>query len=230
MASYLIIGASSGIGLETARQLKSEGHVVYGTYRSHEPEEGLFDKMYHWSHSDSIPDVSDLPDTLHGLVYCPGNIKLLPFARIQPDVWVSDYELQVLGAVRWIQTVLPRLKVSGGASIVLYSTVAVGVGMNFHSLVGASKGAVEGLVRSLAAELAPTMRVNSIAPSLTDTPLAASLLNTEEKKSAAAQRHALKRVGRPQDIAALTSFLLSDKASWITGQVIGVDGGMSSIK
>ena len=125
---------------------------------------------------------------------------------------------------------LPRLKKSGNASIVLFSTVAVQSGLPFHTQVAASKGALEGLTKALAAELAPTIRVNCIAPSLTDTPLAASLLNTEQKKEAIALRHPLKRIGTAGDIANMASFLLSPKASWITGQILHVDGGMSSLK
>ena len=136
----------------------------------------------------------------------------------------------MIGAVKLIQAVLPRLKKSGNASIVLFSTVAVQTGLPYHTQVAASKGAIEGLTKALAAELAPTIRVNCIAPSLTDTPLAASLLNTEQKKEANALRHPLKRIGTTEDIANMAAFLLSQKASWITGQILHVDGGMSSLK
>ena len=129
-----------------------------------------------------------------------------------------------------IQAALPKLKDSDNASIVLFSTVAVQSGLNFHSLVASSKGAIEGLTRALSAELAPKIRVNCIAPSLTDTPLAASLLNTDQKKEANALRHPLKRIGTATDIANMAEFLLSDKSSWITGQILHVDGGMGSIK
>ena len=126
--------------------------------------------------------------------------------------------------------VLPRLKKSENASIVLFSTVAVQTGLPFHTQVSASKGAIEGLARSLAAEYAPAIRVNCIAPSLTDTPLAASLLNTDQKKEVNALRHPLKRIGTTADIANMAAFLLSEKAGWITGQILHVDGGMSSLK
>jgi len=125
---------------------------------------------------------------------------------------------------------LPRLKKSENASIVLFSTVAVQTGFNFHSQVAVSKGAIEGLSRSLAAEFAPKIRVNAIAPSLTDTGLASKLLSSEEKKQANAERHPLKKIGTPKDIAEMAVFLLSEKANWITGQILHVDGGMSSIK
>jgi NAD(P)-dependent dehydrogenase (short-subunit alcohol dehydrogenase family) len=139
-------------------------------------------------------------------------------------------KIQVVGAVRVIQQVINKLKQSDNASIVLFSTVAVQTGFNFHSLVSASKGAIEGLTKALAAEFAPKVRINCIAPSITDTPLAGNLLNTPEKKEANAQRHPMKRVGEANDIAQVAAFLLSEKASWITGQIFHVDGGMSALK
>ena len=153
-----------------------------------------------------------------------------PFARIQPSDFLQDFNLQVGGAVKVIQAALPALKNSGSASIILFSTVAVQLGLNFHTQVAASKGAIEGLTKALSAELAPNIRVNCIAPSLTNTPLAASLLNSEQKMEANAQRHPLKRVGTVNDISEMACFLLSDKSNWITGQILHVDGGMSSIK
>ena len=231
MATYLIIGASSGIGASLAKQLIAEGHQVYGTFHKTTipPSEGLA-KWQSLNVLDENPDFSFLPDVIDGLVYCPGAVNLKPFARIKPDDFLSDYQLQVIGAVKVIQACLPKLKNSAQASVVLFSTVAVQTGFNFHSLVSASKGAIEGLTNALAAEFAPKIRVNCIAPSITDTPLAAALLNTDEKKEANAQRHPLKKIGRPEDLANLASFLLSEKSSWITGQVIHADGGMSNLK
>jgi NAD(P)-dependent dehydrogenase (short-subunit alcohol dehydrogenase family) len=177
---------------------------------------------------DDFSELDFVPDTLDGLVYCPGSINLRPFVRIKPEQFIEDYNLQVMGAVKTFQAVIPRLKKSKGA-IVMYSTVAVQTGFNFHSMVAASKGAIEGITRSLAAELAPDIRVNAIAPSITDTPLAAKLLSSEDKKEANAQLHPLKKIGLPEDIAEMAAFMLSDKSSWITGQIIPVDGGKSSI-
>jgi NAD(P)-dependent dehydrogenase (short-subunit alcohol dehydrogenase family) len=231
MATYLIIGASSGIGKELASELSREGHTVFGTYHRNKPGPGEDAVNYH--HLDVLQDKIELdflPPSIDGIAYCPGSINLKPFARIKSSDFVDDFQLNVAGAIKVIQTVLPRLKQSGSPSIILFSTVAVQLGLNFHSMVSASKGALEGLTRALAAELSPTIRVNCIAPSLTDTPLAASLLNTDEKKEANAQRHPLKKIGKTEDIAAMASFLLSPKAGWITGQVIHVDGGMSTIK
>ena len=135
-----------------------------------------------------------------------------------------------MGAIAVIQKLLPNLKQAETSSIVLFSTVAVQTGMGFHASIAASKGAIEGLARSLASEFAPKIRVNCIAPSLTDTPLAERLLNSPEKREASAARHPLKAIGAPADIASAAAFLLSDQASWMTGQILHIDGGMSSVR
>jgi NAD(P)-dependent dehydrogenase (short-subunit alcohol dehydrogenase family) len=172
-----------------------------------------------------------LPPTLDGVVYCPGSIRLRPLARLTEEEFVEDFQLNLLGAVKVIQGCRKALrKAEAGASIVLFSTVAVQTGMPFHASVASAKGAVEGLTRSLAAELAPHIRVNAVAPSMTDTPLAAALLADDAKRKAAADRHPLKRVGSPEDIASVAVFLLGEESSWITGQVVGVDGGMGPIR
>jgi len=231
MQNVLIIGASSGIGKELTRKLIFSGIRVYGTYNTRTiPSEEGNGSFYPLQVMDEGITFDFLPDTLDGLVYCPGSVVLKPFSRIKPEEFVDDYKLQVVGAVKVIQACLPRLKNSDQGSVVLFSTVAVQTGFNFHSLVSSSKGAVEGLTKALAAELAPKIRVNCIAPSITDTPLAAGLLNSPEKREANAQRHALKRIGSPIDIANMALFLISSQASWITGQVFHVDGGMSSVK
>jgi 3-oxoacyl-[acyl-carrier protein] reductase len=156
---------------------------------------------------------------------------LKPFQRLASADFQRDFEINLLGAVKVIQGCLKRLKKSPtGASVILFSTVAVKVGMPFHASVASAKGAVEGLMKSLAAEFAPRIRVNAIAPSLTDTPLAASLLSSDDRRKASADRHPLKRIGSPQEIAGLAQHLLSDEGSWITGQVFHVDGGMSSLR
>jgi len=231
MKNYLVIGASSGIGRELASLLNHQGHKVYATYRNTPVHDKIAGVEYHFldvTEETLNPDF--LPEKLDGLAYCPGTINLKPFLRVKPEDFIADFNLQVLGAVKVIQAVLLGLKKAESASVVMFSTVAVRMGFNFHSLVSTSKGAVEGLARSLAAEFAPKIRVNCIAPSITDTPLASALLNSDAKREANAQRHPMKRVGSVSDIAQMAAFLLSDKSGWITGQVYGVDGGISSLK
>ncbi|KAA3630389.1 MAG: SDR family NAD(P)-dependent oxidoreductase [Bacteroidetes bacterium] len=230
MKNFLIIGASSGIGKQLAIQLAEKGQNVYGTYHETPVDQSNSTINYYpLNVLDEAPDLSFLPDEIHGLAYCPGSINLKPFKRIKPAAFTEDFNLQVTGAIKVLQAILPRFS-KQGASIVFFSTVAVQQGFNFHSQVATSKGAIEGLTRALAAELAPKVRVNCIAPSLTDTPLAARLLNTPEKVEANAQRHPLKKVGTPADIANAAEFLLQDNSSWMTGQILHVDGGMSTVK
>ncbi|MEA5401272.1 SDR family oxidoreductase [Arcicella sp. DC2W] len=228
--NILIIGASSGIGEATAQILNKQGFNVYSASRT-APSVATA-KHFTWDALNPDNTVfNELPDVLDGVVYCPGTINLKPFTRLNQDDFKTDFQINVLGAVSVIQNVLPRLKKSNTASIVLYSTVAVKIGMGFHASVASSKGAIEGLTRSLAAEFASNkIRVNCIAPSLTETPLAKNLLSSEEKKEASNKRHPIGRFGNVLDIASMTSFLISDDASWITGQVLNIDGGMSSIK
>lgn len=231
MKNYFIIGGSSGIGQEITKRLASKENKIYATYNSNKPENTLSNVHYNQLNVlQDDPDLEFLPDNLDGLVYCPGSINLKPFRRIKPYDFFDDYKLQVVGAVRLIQSCFKKLRSENGASIIMFSTVAVQQGFNFHSQVSASKGAIEGLTRALAAELAPNIRVNCIAPSLTETPLSAGLLNSDQKKEANAQRHPLKRIGSTEDIAAMAEFLLSEQSNWITGQIMHVDGGMSSIK
>ncbi len=231
MKNYLIIGGSSGIGKALVAQLASEGHQVYATYHSTEVTNATAGVQYHpLNVKDETLNLDFLPDTLDGVAYCPGSINLLPFARIKPKQFTDDYDLQVLGAIKVLQAVQKKLKAASNASVVFFSTVAVQTGFAFHAQVAASKGAIEGLTRALAAEFAPSIRVNAIAPSITDTPLAGRLLNSDDKKDKNAQRHPLKKIGTPDNIAQTAAFLLSDKANWMTGQIIHVDGGMSSVK
>lgn len=232
MKNILIAGAGKGIGLATATQISQQANLFTISRNLTEPLAALNTKFYKLDlSSDSLDTLNDLPDTLHGLVYCPGSINLKPFNRLTPQDFLNDFQQNIVGAVNLIQKVLPALKKAEGASIVLYSTVAVKAGMPFHASIAAAKGAVEGLSRSLAAEFAASrIRVNVVAPSLTDTPLASALLNTPEKKEAAGKRHPLQRVGTAEDMAKLTNFLLSDDSGWITGQVIGADGGLGSLR
>lgn len=231
MATYFIVGGSSGIGRQLVNQLSESNHTVYATYCKNEITRATDNLFYSYLNVlDENNNFDFLPETIDGLVYCPGSINLRPFERIKPVDFLSDFNLQVVGAIKIIQALLPRMKKSTNASIVVLSTVAVQTGFSFHSQVSASKGALEGMTKALAAEFAPSIRVNCIAPSLTDTPLSASMLNSDQKKQANAQRHPLKRIGTTEDIAQLTEFLISEKSSWITGQIIHVDGGMSTLR
>lgn len=227
MARYLIIGASSGIGLSLA-ELLSESHEIINISRS----ESSFSHPNFTQFSLDVQDEStEFPaiDGIDGLVFCPGSINLKPFHRLSMDDFSRDWNLNFLAAVKVLQYYYPSMKKSGKASVVVFSTVAVQRGMPFHASVAGAKGALEGLTRSLAAEWAPVIRVNAIAPSLTDTPMAQALLNTDAKKQSSIDRHPLKRVGTPKDSAEATAWLLSDASSWVTGQVLHVDGGLSVI-
>lgn len=231
MKNYLIAGGSSGIGLALVNKLSADGHQVIVVSRSGDSLVGLPGVTHLPKNlvTDELAE-SELPTSLDGVVYCPGSINLKPFRSLKPDAFLEDFQINVLGAVKVLQASQKALKNAENPSVVLFSTVAVGQGMPFHASIAAAKGAVEGLARSLAAEWAPAIRVNCIAPSLTDTPLAARLLASDEKKEAAGARHPLKRVGTADEVASLAHFLLSENSGWMTGQVIGMDGGMSSLK
>jgi NAD(P)-dependent dehydrogenase (short-subunit alcohol dehydrogenase family) len=231
MRNYLIIGGSSGIGASIVAKLaESREDKVLATYFSNATQDSDNVQFFHYnSMIDNIANY-DLPDEIHGFVYCPGAIMLKPFKRLTEQGVIDDFKLQVIGAMNTIQAILPNLTAAKNASVVLFSTVAVQQGFNFHAQVAMSKGAIEGLTKSLAAEFAPVIRVNCIAPSLTDTPLAEQLLSSEEKRKANADRHPMKQIGTADDSAELAVFLLSEKSKWMTGQIIHIDGGMSSIK
>jgi NAD(P)-dependent dehydrogenase (short-subunit alcohol dehydrogenase family) len=222
--NVVIIGGNSGIGKSVVEKLEKEGANIFTYSRS-----GAIGRQL--DVREDFEKIEGLPESIDGLVYCPGTINLKPFHRFTLEEFRNDYELNVLGAVKVLQACLKALKKSGSASVILYSTVAVSIGLGFHSSISSAKGAVEGLAKSLAAEWATSkIRVNVVSPSLTDTPLALNLLGTDEKKEASNKRHPLGRYGQPEDIASATIFLLSEESSWMTGQVLHLDGGISSIK
>ena len=227
MKTTLIIGATSGIGKALAQKLTSQNEQVISISRT---TTDLINTKHYTHDILSDAELPKIEGAIDGIVYCPGSISLKPFRAIKQQDYKNDFELNVLGAIKCIQAYTANLQLSKNASIVLFSTIAVQMGMPFHSSVAISKGAIEGLTKSLAAEFSPKIRVNCIAPSLTNTPLADKLINTPEKLEASNNRHALKRIGDPMDIANTAEFLLSENSSWITGQVIHVDGGMSTIK
>ena len=231
MKNYLIIGGSSGIGASIVEKLSTDEDLsITSTYFSKAVEDFSNVKFFHYNAEVDKLAYQDLPEEIHGFVYCPGAIVLKPFKRLTEQGVMDDFRLQVVGAMNAIQSILPNLNAAQNASIVLFSTVAVQQGFNFHAQVAMSKGAIEGLTKSLAAEFAPAIRVNCIAPSLTDTPLSERLLNSEEKRKSHADRHPMKEIGSASDSAELAIFLLSQKSKWMTGQIIHMDGGMSSIK
>lgn len=223
--NIVIIGGNSGIGKAIVGSLKARGANNLYLYSSSEQGDTHLDV------TKDFESIKGLPEEIHGLVYCPGSIHLKPFHRFTIADFHQDLEINLIGAVRVLQACYKSLKKSKNASVILFSTVAVQSGMSFHTSISSAKGALEGLGRSLAAEWAPSnIRVNLVAPSLTDTPLAKQLLGTEDKQEASSKRHPLGRYGKPEDIASAAVYLLSDEASWMTGQVMHVDGGMSSVK
>ncbi|MDA9555032.1 SDR family oxidoreductase [Pelobium sp.] len=230
--NYLVVGGSSGIGLALVKKLVASGHQVFSASR----QKGDLPNGVNYIPFDVLGDLeslkNQLPDTfLDGLAYCPGTINLKPFGRLTEDDFLHDYKVNVLGAVKVIQLVINKLKASGNGSIVLFSTVAAQTGMGFHTSIASAKGAIEGLTVSLAAEFALTkVRVNAIAPSLTETPLAQNLISTPERKEASNKRHPLGRIGTAEELAEAADFLLSPNSSWMTGQILKIDGGMSSIR
>lgn len=226
--NILLIGGSSGIGLSLVNQI-SQDHNVYVACRSNNSLPENVNYINYDVLNDEL-DSSSLPETIDSFIYLPGSINLRPFKSLSIESFKEDLEINFIGLIKSLKSVLKNLTASNSASIVLFSTVAVQRGMPFHSSVSSSKGAIEGLAKSLAAELSPKIRVNVIAPSLVNTPLANRFLNNDLKIEKSANRHPLKRIGSASDIANLTDYLISDKSSWITGQIIAVDGGLSTIE
>lgn len=237
LAKYLIYGGNGGIGRAIARSLREDGHELHLVGRD---AQALADGAAELDAAYSVADVtkarqiaraaSDAGDDLAGLVYAVGTINLKPLARLTEDDFLADFRLNAMGAALAVQASLGALKAGQGGSVLLFSTVAARQGFAAHASVAMAKGAVEGLVRALGAELAPKVRVNAIAPSLTRTPLAAPMLGSEQMAKAIAGMHALPRIGAPEDMAGLARLLLTDAGGWITGQVIGVDGGRSTLR
>lgn len=226
--NILLIGGSHGIGLETVKILDNDHNVIVAS-RSLDTLKDLnvkhlkFDVL-----NDKTADL-DLPERLDGLVYFPGSINLKPFKMLKLQDFEAEMQLNFFSLVKVVQALVPKLKKSENPSLVFFSSVAAKLGMPFHTSVAAAKAAVEGFAKALAAEYAPQFRVNVVAPSLTNTGLAGKILSSEDKKSKMDARHPLKRIGEPADIANVVVFLLSEKSSWMTGQIIGMDGGLSAI-
>tara|TARA_S200000501_G_scaffold377579_1_gene436502 strand:+ start:3221 stop:3922 length:702 start_codon:yes stop_codon:yes gene_type:complete len=227
--NILIIGGSSGIGASLTKQLALD-YNVYAASRNPEKVSGVeFTPIRLDVISETIA-LDQLPGRLHGFVYTPGSINLKPFKGLREAIFLEDFSINVLGAIKNLQIVTPLLQATENASVVFFSTVAVQMGMPFHSSVATAKGALEGLTRSLAAEWAPKIRVNAIAPSLVHTPLAERFLNNEVKAAKVNERHPLKRVGTAEEIANAAAYLLSDDSSWMTGNILQLDGGIGNVK
>ncbi|MCJ7466632.1 MAG: SDR family oxidoreductase [Maribacter sp.] len=224
--NIVMIGGSHGIGLQIVQELMAD-YEVYVASRSLGALEGLNVNHITFDAVTGTFMTKELPNEIDGFVYCPGSINLKPFKMMSLDTFKEDMQLNFFSLLNVVKEIVPKM--TKGGSMVFFSTVAVGTGMPFHTSIAAAKGAIEGFARSLAAEYAPNMRVNVIAPSLVDTPLAGRLLSSESKRELLSQRHPLKRIGEPADIANLAVFLLSDKSSWMTGQVIKVDGGIGTL-
>jgi NAD(P)-dependent dehydrogenase (short-subunit alcohol dehydrogenase family) len=230
METYLVIGGSSAVGKSIISELLLKGNMVCATFNDTNIEivhENL--KTIKWETSEEWNKENVLTDTIDGIVYCPGMITLKPFHRFKTEDFLRDLDVQVFGAIRVIQGALEQLMKSSNASIVLISSIAVQRGFPFHSMIGVSKGAIEGLIKNLAAEYAPKIRVNGIAPSIIDSKMTSRILNNKIKRENIAENHPLKRIGRPDDIGKMASFLLSKDSSWISGQIIPVDGGKSNL-
>ena len=224
--NILLIGGSHGIGLTMAKTLSNDHQVIIASRTN----EGLNEIGVQHIPFDALTDDLDtslLPEEIHGFAYCPGSINLKPFKMMSLDTFQEDMQLNFFSMVKVVKQIIPRM--AEGSSMVFFSTVAVGMGMPFHTSVAAAKGAIEGFAKSLAAEYAPKLRVNVVAPSLVDTPLASRLLNNDRKREMMATRHPLKRVGEASDIANIAVFLLSENSTWMSGQIVGVDGGMSTL-
>ncbi len=234
----LILGATGGVGEALARRLASQGRPLFLAGRDPAALQDLADELgAAWGIAD-ILDPASLAATvkaaapfggLSGLAYCVGSIDIKPLDRSRPEDFLQAFQINALGAALSVQAARAAL-ISGKGAVVLFSTVAVGQGFPNHSITAAAKGAVEGLVRSLAAELAPDVRVNGVAPSLTRTRMAAALLGNEAVASGIARLHPIPRLGDADDTAAAAAFLMGPEAGWITGQILGVDGGRSALR
>ncbi|MBL7473194.1 SDR family NAD(P)-dependent oxidoreductase [Robertkochia sediminum] len=224
--NILIIGGSHGIGREVVRMMHKD-YQIFTACRTEGELNSLPVQYQEYDVLNDSPDALQLPEEIHGFVYCPGSINLRPFKMLSEKDFREDMEVNFFA----LTCILPKVlaKMQEGSSMVFYSTVAVQTGMPFHTSVAAAKGAIEGFARALAAEYTPKIRVNVIAPSLTDTPLAERLLNNDGKKQKMSERHPLKSVGTAEDMAKMTTFLLTDDSRWITGQVFKVDGGISAL-
>ena len=226
MKTILVVGGSRGIGKEVVKKLLPENKVVSISREASDLDHENLTQIELDAVKGELPEL----DEVDGLVYCPGTINLKPFSRLSEEDFLNDFEINVLGAVRVLKAYEKALKKSDQASVVLFSTVASDMGMTFHASVAISKSGVEGLAKSLAAEWAPKIRVNVIAPTITDTTLASKILRNDAIREKMKERHPLKKILDPTEVAELAVYLLSNASRSITGQVLKMDAGMLSIK
>ena len=238
MKKVVIFGATGGMGSAIASRLFDEGCELHLAGRNESQLKEMADK---YDAGFSVGDVNDsalfdkiaedVGEELAGLVYAVGTMNLKSLQRLTPDEMLKDFRVNALGAAQAVQSLLPALKNnSESASVLFFSSIAVEQGFKMHASISMAKGAISGLTRALAAELAPKVRVNAIAPSLTKTPLSEGMLSNEKMVEAIAKMHAMPRLGEPEDMAAMAAFLISEKSNWITGQIFGVDGGRSTLR
>jgi NAD(P)-dependent dehydrogenase (short-subunit alcohol dehydrogenase family) len=230
MKTYLIVGGTSGIGLETVKILCENNKLIVFSRKNELTLDNENIKYYQVDVTKDLNEFPEISESLNGLVYLPGTITLKPFQNLKLEDFQYDMEINFYGAIKTVKKYLNNLKTSQKASIVLFSSVAAQTGMPYHSSISSAKSGLEGLTRSLAAEFAPYIRVNCIAPSITITPLAEKFINNETKLNALEERHPLKRIGSASEIAKLVEFLLSNNSEFITGQIITVDGGIGTLK
>ena len=228
--NIFIVGGSSGIGLSLIKPISSKNNIYSASRNDNNLNKYNVKHIKYDSVNDLEIDTSILPEKIDGFVYCPGSINLRPFNTLKIESFLEDYKINFLGAIKSLKIIVPLMQKSDNSSIVFFSTVAVSTGMPFHSSISSSKGAIEGLTRSLAAEFAPNIRVNSIAPSIVKTNLSEKFLNSDLKIEKASERHPLGRIGKVEEISKLAAYLLSDDSRWVTGQVINIDGGIGSIR
>jgi NAD(P)-dependent dehydrogenase (short-subunit alcohol dehydrogenase family) len=225
--TFLLVGASGAIAQQTAKLLQTNDAKIIGI-TTKEPADVPYKKIQISQYDFNC--FPDLKEPLHGLAYFPGTINLKPFGNLKKSDFERDFQINALGAAACVNKYLPNLKAAGHSSVVFISSVAAQTGMPYHASIAMAKGALEGLTRSLAAEWAPTIRVNAIAPALVQTPLSEKLLNTPEKRELSEKRNPLNLIGQDYDIAQTVVYLISDQSKWVTGQIWKVDGGMSTLK
>lgn len=226
MKNILIVGGSKGIGEQVLSEMILENHIINLSRSLPEISNTNLTNYTVDILSDELPDL----EKLDSIVYCPGSINLKPITRLSLQDFRDDFEINLIGAVKTIQKYLPLLKRSNSGSIVLFSTVATKLGMPYHSTVAASKSAVDGLVKTLGAELAPKIRVNAVAPTITKTDLASKILRNDKIIENMAERHPLKKILVPNEVAKMVKFLISDDSSSISGQTFNLDAGIVSFK